>query len=356
VYIADMYRGIIQEAQWVPRGSYLRAKVEQYQLDKITQHGRIWRLRFDGIPAGPSSMNNPVPAVEAIPLDFTRPRMLEETAAELVRHLEHPNGWWRDTAQRLLILKQDRSVVPALEAMVRSHESLVARFHAMWTLEGLGALDPALVRAQMADPEPRMRVQAIRASETLYKAGDRSFADDYRGLTRDSDADVAIQAMLTMNILKATDAKAAIEAAVASNRARGVQEIGRFLLEAPAAAPVASTALSPEHQAQFDRGAAIYRELCFECHGEDGLGEPLAGAPAGTTMAPPLAGSPRVQGHRDFVIKTLLHGLTGPIAGRTYVQVMIPMGQQSDEWVADVGSFIRNAFGNTGTFISPEDV
>ena len=51
VYITDMYHGIIQEAQWTPRGSYLRAKIEQYQLDRITGHGRIWRLRFDGIPA-----------------------------------------------------------------------------------------------------------------------------------------------------------------------------------------------------------------------------------------------------------------------------------------------------------------
>ena len=30
----------------------------------------------------------------------------------------------------------------------------------------------------MKDPDPRMRIQAIRASETLYKAGDRSFAAD----------------------------------------------------------------------------------------------------------------------------------------------------------------------------------
>ena len=32
----------------------------------------------------------------------------------------------------------------------------------------------------MKDANPRMRVQAIRASETLYKAGDKTFADDYR--------------------------------------------------------------------------------------------------------------------------------------------------------------------------------
>jgi mono/diheme cytochrome c family protein len=106
----------------------------------------------------------------------------------------------------------------------------------------------------------------------------------------------------------------------------------------------------------MERGGAVYTELCFECHGEDGRGTPLAGAPPGVTMAPPIAGSPRVQGHREYVIKVLLHGMTGPVAGRTYTQVMIPMGAQTDAWIADVGSHVRNSFGNTGTFISSEDV
>ena len=52
--------------------------------------------------------------------------------------------------------------------------NLLARIHALWTLEGLGALDASLVREQMKDADPQMRIQAIRASETLYKAGDRS--------------------------------------------------------------------------------------------------------------------------------------------------------------------------------------
>jgi len=356
IYIADMYHGIIQEAQWVPRGSYLRAKVEQYQLDKINSHGRIWRLRYDGTPASPASLATEVPATDAIALDLTRPRMLDESAAELVAHLSHPNGWWRDTAQRLLILRQDQSVLPALTTMASSSDNLLARFHALWTIEGLGALDATLVRELLADTNARMRVQALRASETLYKAGDRSFAADYTKAATDADADVAVQAMLTANLLRIADAKAAIGAAMAASHARGVQQIGAFLLDPPAAPAVATDGMTPEHRAQIERGATIYRELCFECHGEDGRGEPLAGGAPGATMAPALAGSPRVQAHRDYVIKTLLHGLTGPVGDRTYAQVMIPMGQQTDEWIADVGSYVRNAFGNSATFISPEDV
>jgi mono/diheme cytochrome c family protein len=357
IYIADMYHGIIQEAQWTPRGSYLRAKIEQYQLDKITDYGRIWRLRFDGRAAIPAIGNNPAqPAVPPIALDLIRPRMLNETATDLVRHLEHPNGWWRDTAQRLLILKGDRSVVPALQRLTIKASRLEGRFHALWTLEGLRALDAGLVREQMKDANPRMRVQAIRASETLYKAGDKSFAADYRALANDPDIDVVIQAMLTLNVLKVSEASATIQSIMATNKMRGVQEIGKFLMTPAPSTSTAGRPLSPEEQQTIERGAAIYSQLCFTCHAEDGRGAPMGGAPAGTLLAPSLAGSPRVQAHRDYVIKTLLHGLSGPIAGTTYPQVMIPMGTQSDEWVADVGSYIRNAFGNSGTFISPSDV
>ena len=58
VYIADMYHGIIQELEWSGPGSYLRAKIEQYQLDKVAQHGRIWRLRYEGRPAVPAKVSS----------------------------------------------------------------------------------------------------------------------------------------------------------------------------------------------------------------------------------------------------------------------------------------------------------
>ena len=364
VYIVDMYRGIIQEGQWTGPGSYLRLKIQQYQLDKVIHHGRIWRLRFDGTPefpgtpAGPAAVAIPgQPAVPAIELDRRQPRMLSETPAQLVAHLSHPNGWWRDSAQRLLVLEQDKSVVPALQSLVRNPGNLLGRFHAMWTLEGLGALDAGLVREQMKDANPRMRVQAIRASESLYKHGDKSFADDYRAATKDSDPDVALQAILTINVVKMAEAPAIIQATMDANSSRGVQEIGKLLLAPPTGRGGRGTAgLPPDQQDLLTRGATSYAETCFACHGSDGRGAPMAGAPPGTMMAPPVAGSPRVQGHRDYVIKVLLHGLTGPLAGKTYTQVMLPMGAQKDDWIAAVASHVRNDFGNTGTFVTAADV
>src|ERR1043166_6193280 len=63
MYITDMYRGIVQESQWSGPGTYLRARVEQYQLDKVVRHGRVWRRTYEGRPR-----------------DTTPPRMLNETA------------------------------------------------------------------------------------------------------------------------------------------------------------------------------------------------------------------------------------------------------------------------------------
>ncbi len=341
IYIADMYRGMIEGAEWAKEGTYLRAKIKQYQLDKITGHGRIWRLTYDGIAR-----------------DQTRPRMLDETPGQLVAHLSHPNGWWRDTAQQLLVLKQDKSVVPALQTIVRTSKNQLARFHALWTLEGLNALTAQLTREVLADPDPRVRIQALRASETLYKAGDRSFDVDYRRLSTDPDVDVVVQALLTMNVLRVTDAQTAIKAVMDKNSARGVRFVADRILNTPTTGRGGrgGTPLSPEQQNSLERGSVIYNEVCFACHGSDGRGTPTPGGAAGATLAPSLAGSARVTGHRDFAIKAVMHGLTGPVDGKTYPQVMVAMGSNTDQWIADVVSYVRNSFGNTATFATQEDV
>jgi mono/diheme cytochrome c family protein len=281
-----------------------------------------------------------------------------------VAHLNDANGWWRDTAQQLLVLKQDKAVVPALSAMARTSSNQLARIHSLWTLEGLSAANAALVREMLKDADPQIRIQAIRVSETLYKAGDKSFAADWTALTKDTDVDVVMQAMMTMNTLKASGANAAIQAAADASKARGVQLVARTILtpEAPATGINASNlmeAITPytaEEQQQIDKGKETYNELCFTCHGQDGRGEPVPGAAPGTTKAPPLASSPRVLGHRDYVVNALLFGLTGPLNGTNYSEVMIPMGQQTDDWIASVASYVRNAFGNRAPLVTAADV
>jgi mono/diheme cytochrome c family protein/glucose/arabinose dehydrogenase len=347
--VVDMYTGIIQDAQFVGPNSYLRRKVEQYKLDQLHNFGRIWKITYEGTAP-----------------DRQRPRMYSETAAQLVKHLEHANGWWRDTAQKLLVLKQDKSIVPALRTMARGSSNQLARIHALWTLEGLGSLDAPFARELMKHPDPQTRIQAIRASETLFKAKDSSFAADYKAMLEDRDPDVVIQAMLTLNLHKIADADKMIRTAVAATSVRGVREIGTQILkpatsqgQRPSLADTAVSAFnfSTDQRRALIRGEAAYKEICAACHAPDGGGAPMAGAPEGTRLAPPLAASDRVTGHRDYVIKVLLHGLTGPLGDKEYPGgVMVPMGTNTDEWISDIANYVRNSFGNSATFITPAQV
>lgn len=339
MYIVDMYRGIIQQGEWTQDGSYLRTKILQYQMDDIIGNGRIWRVTYEGMPRNKE-----------------KPRMYDETPAQLVRHLEHPNGWWRDTAQQLLVLSQDKSVAKELIKLVTDSPNELARIHALWTLEGLGSLELELVRKLMKDSNPTIRIQALRASETLYKYGQTTLSEDYELLAEDKNTDVAIQALLSAYVLKIKDVEKLLKSTQDGNKARGIQVVTTQLLERiEREKELAATQYTAEERSLFDQGKAIFDSYCAACHGVKGLGTPT-GAAGGELIAPGFSGSPRIQGHPEYIVKTLLHGLTGAIEGKEYEGIMIAMDSNDDQWIAAVTSYIRNEFGNKGSFVYPEYV
>ncbi|OYV00171.1 MAG: hypothetical protein CFE26_24400, partial [Verrucomicrobiales bacterium VVV1] len=178
LYIVDMYRGIIQEGNWTREGSFLRERIKENGMQNVVGHGRIWRLVHKDFKPGP------------------QPKMLDESPAQLVQHLTHPNGWWRDTAQRMLIVKGDKSVVPALTAMADTHADANARIHAMWSLQGLGALQKQTVIAAMKHDSPRVRRAAVQLAEPLFVAKDADVAKAFTTLLGDADAQVRTQLFL----------------------------------------------------------------------------------------------------------------------------------------------------------------
>jgi mono/diheme cytochrome c family protein len=111
-----------------------------------------------------------------------------------------------------------------------------------------------------------------------------------------------------------------------------------------------------DERATLDKGQEIYTQVCFACHGDDGRGAKVPGSQSEALLGPPLASSPRVLGHQDYVVKAVLHGLTGPIDGVAYPDVMIGMGQNTDEWMSAITSYIRNSFGNRASLVSAADV
>ncbi|HYF69437.1 MAG TPA: c-type cytochrome [Ohtaekwangia sp.] len=340
MYIVDMYHGIIQEGEWTPVGSYLRTKIEQYQLDKVVNLGRIWRLTHKDLQR-----------------DKTQPRMYEESTKELLRHLEHPNGWWRDMAQQILVQRRDKSVASALINMVESHQNLVTRFHALWSLEGIGALESSLVKSLMEDPDPRMRMQALWVSESLYKSGDKSFEKIYLTMMRDEDIQVKMRAMMTGRLLKIPGTNAVVKKILASDSTQGVQLVGKQVLDPPIVNSFFGRSypdFNAEETALVNAGAEIYSSFCSACHGALGTGTPFG---EGKLMAPSFVGSKRVQAHPDYVTKVLLHGLTGKLGKESYTGgLMAPMGNNSDEWIASIASFIRVNFENESSLVTVNDV
>lgn len=340
LYITDMYHGIIQEGEWTQRGTYLRAKIEQYQLDKVIGLGRIWRITHKDFQR-----------------DVAKPNMFEKEPAALLAYLQHPNGWWRDKAQQLLVLSGDRSPVPKLQEMARAHEKIEARIHALWTLDGLGGITTELLKELFTDAHPRMRIQALRASEQVYKNGKKELLDSYWGLLKDEDTDVALQAMLTANYLQLPGYRDRIKDLVDGRKEKGILLVGAQILqpeEDNGFGDVAGLDFTPEEKERLERGSVIFNELCVQCHGADGTGTDLGN---GSVMAPSLRGSPRVQSHPEYVMKVLLRGLEGPLEGKTYpAGIMVGNSEQSDDWIAAIASYIRVGLTNEASLVRPEEV
>jgi mono/diheme cytochrome c family protein len=171
--------------------------------------------------------------------------------------------------------------------------------------------------------------------------------------------------MMTTSYLKWPDWQKKVWAIISSSSAFGVKHLGTQLVpsdpSAVPAAPVASAQpprplYTASERRVLDEGEGVYKQLCFACHGLDGNGTPLQGAPPGTTMGPPLRGSKTANGYRDGVISVVLKGLNGPVNGSNYTAQMVPMESNDDAWVASVISYIRNNFGNRSTFITTNDV
>ncbi|MPY91048.1 MAG: dehydrogenase [Luteitalea sp.] len=145
LYIVDMYRGIIEHR--ISITEYLRDQILQRKLEQPTGFGRIYRVVHDTTER-----------------DTTRP-LSEASATQLVQTLSHPNGWWRDTAQRLLVERGEKAVVPMLGKLAQRAEDPRTRLHALWTLDGIDAIEPATVTKALDDPSRDVRASAVRLAE-----------------------------------------------------------------------------------------------------------------------------------------------------------------------------------------------
>ena len=144
LYVVDIYRKLVEDPESIPEP--IKRDLDFYAG---TDRGRIYRI----VPA-----HEPRPASE-------KPSLTGTGAQNLVRLLSHPNQWWRLTAQRLLVQRQDFSAVAGLKDVVRHGESAKGRLHALNTLEGLSALDSEILAEALQDSSRRVREHAVRMAE-----------------------------------------------------------------------------------------------------------------------------------------------------------------------------------------------
>jgi mono/diheme cytochrome c family protein/glucose/arabinose dehydrogenase len=145
LYVVDMYRGIIEHR--LSLTIYLRDYILGKRLEQHTGYGRIYRVVHDTMPSGPSRV------------------LSKALSVQLVEALSHSNGWHRDTAQRLLVERRDLSIVPALTELARNGKEARTRLHALWTMDGIDAIDPAIVERALDDTSQHVRAAAVRIAE-----------------------------------------------------------------------------------------------------------------------------------------------------------------------------------------------
>lgn len=341
LYIVDMYRGIIQEGNWTKKGTYLRKQIDEKKFDKNIGRGRIYRVVYDGLKP-----------------DRNVPKLLDLSNDKLVPYLAHANGWWRDNAQKLMVVRGDKSVVPALKAMaLDKNTNQLGRIHALWTLSGLKAIDQETLRQAFQDNDAAVRKTAVWICDDLVRKGDERLVQLMEFLKNDPSADVRFQLALSLRFSKSEKAQDIIKYMLAQYPDNQMLVESQKSFEnnnnARALAAKKAAAMAEEDKKLVLKGATIFKQLCAICHGEDGKGVTIGGK---EMPAPPLAGAKDVTGDPEKLIKILLHGLSGPVDGKTYADAMPALGSNDDEYIASVLSYIRNDLGNKASVVKPLDV
>ncbi|WPP51213.1 DUF7133 domain-containing protein [Catalinimonas niigatensis] len=377
LYLVDMYRGIIQHKTYVT--DYLKEQIMSRGLEKPIGLGRIYRIVYEK-----SWLEQLMDAFDGT----TEPDMEKANNEKLITYLSHPNGWWRDEAQKLLVERNQEEIVPQLKEILKEG-SPIAKMHALWTLEGLNHTEPEIIQSGLQSSDLKVMTAAIRIGErNAGHAFGQQTLDMYEDLASHDSLQVQLQLALSLGAFMQSDSSRVMpllkdialtygddplirEAVLSSvfNKEKKLQamiaeeytdekEILNTLSEAIANAELSDQMrekdFSKAEKEQFVLGKSLYEHTCSGCHQENGKGV--------VPIAPPLDGSEWVTGSEKRLILVALHGLQGPVTvkGKVYqepeVQPIMPglkfNPEFTDEKLAAVLTYVRNAWSNEAKPIS----
>jgi putative membrane-bound dehydrogenase-like protein len=198
LHICDMYREVIEHPWSIP--DEIKKHID---LNNGNDRGRIYRIVPDQIHSSYLS-------------DQTDPKKLRRTAnlhtastEDLVKLLSHPNGWHRDTAQRLLFERQDKAALePLYEVMTQSDS--VAKLHAFGVLAGMSSIAQVMIFEEMNGKDSALAQKACVLSEALIKKEPLSanplVPEMVRLTTKDHASRVRYQVLLSLGNIYGTGA------------------------------------------------------------------------------------------------------------------------------------------------------
>jgi len=185
LYVMDFYRMVIEHPEWMSTKAG-----KSKDLTEGIDRGRIYRIVPDGTAASKP------PALGSAP------------NADLVRELANPNIWWRRTAQRLLVDRKAVDVAGALVEMAMQGAAPLGRLHALWTLDGLGKLEPAQIEKALSDSEAGVRENAVVLAESRLR-NSPALVRGLLGMVNDPSAKVRFQLLCTLGAVASPEARAA---------------------------------------------------------------------------------------------------------------------------------------------------
>lgn len=364
MYVVDMHRGIIQHGAYM--SPYLRKHLEEKGLDKIIGMGRILRVK---------SKNSPLVKL---------PELDKAGNLDLIELLGHQNGWVRDKAQHLLILRATDKDLPVLEEKAKNIQNPITQIHALHTLSGLESLTFDLLLNVAETSKPQAVAHALILFDQLNLEGKAEILKSLsEKLIRQNDATVDLYLTMSLGKWEQTFDNSFLpllyrltekhqDAIYREAAISGLQSYETAFLEL-SPNPELSTMLRKASENRVKnsknwvfervslpeddrtRGMRFYKNICGACHGPGGDG--IEG------LAPPLRNSEYITGSSKRLTLVLLHGLKGPITvnGKRYefnseMPSIANNPTMTDQDITDLIIYLNNAFGNSTRNINANTV
>lgn len=371
LYVVDMYRGIIQDVTYLT--PYLKNEIVMRHLTQPLNRGRIYKI----VPKGKDYSAG---------IDLS-----SKSTKELVNLLDDPNSWMRMTAQRLLTDQNRTEAEGLLREKINTDKNSLGKIHAFWTLEGLEKLTEKDIQDFLQSDQPVLKEQAVAAIvDRMNKTNAAHWLKEgEKRLSLKNSELASYLGFLTAAAMRYVPAKASelllqlalqykndpyvSDAVISGLYGHEEKFLNRFqqqdkdtslvfyqhLKKVIEDANKRKAALKKEKAGKkFAYGQKLFTTYCEVCHGAGGEGVRSLGAP--------LNGSSWVTGDKQTLLSIVLHGLTGPIkiGDKIYTEPevsgeMPAFGQNdqlSDHDIAQILSFIRQAWNNDADSVSIKDV